>query len=207
MDVGCGTGELLSSVDKMKKFKRIFGVDISQTAIDAARNNCPAGRFGILNIEKEKLPEKFDAIVCMATLELKSVEDDRAAINNMSQMLAPGGHLILAVQHRREYWNKLDDQYNLRRYEAPELVEKCEKFGLKKVEMFSWGWPLYNIYYRLMAKAEYVNNPKNDGFGVNLASNLLFYLFFMDDLFVALGRGRWLFGVFTSLQESNEPKR
>lgn len=196
LDVGCGTGELLLFADEMKKFKKLCGIDVSQTAIDAARNNHPVGRFDVLDIEKEKLPERFDVIVCMATLELKSIEDDQAAINNMSQMLMPGGHLILAVQHRKEYWNKLDDQYNLRRYEALELVEKCEKAGLKNVEMFSWGWPLYNIYYRLMAKAEYVNNLKDNGFGVKLASCLLFYLFFFDDLFIASGRGRWLFGVF-----------
>jgi len=200
LDVGCGTGELLSSVEKTGQFSDISGIDISKAALIQAKQNCPSGNFVILDIEKTILPKKFDVITCLATLELNTVENDEAAIENMAEMLNPGGHLILAVQHSNKYWNKLDEKYNLRRYEAEDLKEKCAKAGLKCVEMFSWGWPLYNMYYRLMINAESNNIYKISNHFTKLVSNMIYYLFFFDDLFPDFDKGRWLFGAF----EKNE---
>lgn len=196
LDVGCGTGELLSSVEKTGQFSDINGIDISETALTQAKQNCPSGNFRILDIEKTVLFKKFDIITCLATLELNTVGNDEAAIENMAGMLNPSGHLILAVQHGNKYWNKLDEKYNLRRYEMKDLKEKCAKTGLKCVEMFSWGWPLYNIYYRLMVNAESNNIYKINGHFTKFVSNMMYYLFFFDDIFPDFNRGRWLFGAF-----------
>lgn len=198
LDVGCGTGELLLALYQ-NGFKNLWGADISETALNRAQLNCESCNFKILDIEKGKLDEKFDIVVSMATLELKSVRDDQSAINNMAKMLNNGGYLILALQHRKIYWSKLDDIYNLRRYETPELTEKCGKAGLKKVEMFSWGWPLYSMYYALMAGVQTGDSDAaavKNGFLTRLASYLLYLLFFVDDLFMVFGKGRWLLAVF-----------
>lgn len=208
LDVACGSGVFLSILAR-EYFKynnysssgvekiQLFGVDRSVIGLEMAKKKCIPCNFEILDIEKESLSGDFDIITCMNALE--EMKNDETALANMGRMLKIGGHLILVTPHSMKYWTKKDeDALNFRRYEINELARKCKKAGLEKVEIFTWGWPLFSLYYKFMAKVnqEKVLQEGGPGFLIALIQKILYRLFFFDDRFVRFNRGRVLLGVF-----------
>lgn len=199
LDVGCGDGGFLFFISRFHQFRELVGVDISRVAINLARKRFPSFTFSTIDIEKETLQRKFDIISSMATLE--TIADDQTVIGNMAKMLSDGGYVIIAVSHRMKYWTKLDEKRNFRRYEMRDLIEKFQSVGLEKREIFSWGWPVYTLYYTILLRASRYNLDgttvsKGHPFFSSFLSKVFYFLFFIDDLFVSAGRGRWLFAVF-----------
>jgi len=101
LDVGCGDGILGMLV--RNRFDEIYGVDISDKAIEAAQ------RRGIkaykVNLNVEGLPfedDYFDSLTCLATLQL--IYDIIFALREFHRVLKPGGEIILTVPNMRTYW-------------------------------------------------------------------------------------------------------
>ncbi|MBI2053685.1 MAG: methyltransferase domain-containing protein, partial [Candidatus Sungbacteria bacterium] len=107
LDVGCGSGLLLGLAAARQDYTKVVGADVALPALDLARVSYPSFSFAELDVQKEKLPETFDTIICLATIDI--LADDKAAFRNMAAMLASGGRLIISVQHDPAYWSKLDD--------------------------------------------------------------------------------------------------
>lgn len=196
LDVGCGSGLLLASAARMGVCALYAGSDIASASSEAARAAYPQFAFHTFDIQKEHLaPARFDAITCLATLDM--IRDDRAALGHMSAMLAPGGHLIISVQHDPMYWTALDEMRAWRRYRADELKARALEVGLETVRIFSWGWPFYHMYYRLLVQMpEGMHQAGGMTRTARIAGQLAYLLFFLDDLCIPLGRGRLLFAVF-----------
>jgi glycosyltransferase involved in cell wall biosynthesis len=72
----------------------------------------------------------LDTIVCCNVLE--HIEDDRAALQNMRDVLQPGGRLVLLVPAHARLYGPLDEHLrHFRRYEKAELEEKVTRSGLR----------------------------------------------------------------------------
>jgi len=101
LDVGCGDGILGMLV--RNRFEEIYGVDISDKAIEVAQ------RRGIkaykVNLNVEALPFEdnyFDSITCLATLQL--IYDINTMLREFNRVLKPDGELVLTVANMRAYW-------------------------------------------------------------------------------------------------------
>jgi methionine biosynthesis protein MetW len=101
LDVGCGDGTLGMLV--RNRFEEIYGVDISDKAIEVAQ------RRGIkaykVNLNVEALPFEdnyFDSITCLATLQL--IYDINTMLREFNRVLKPDGELVLTVPNMRAYW-------------------------------------------------------------------------------------------------------
>lgn len=188
LDVGCGTGELLSALPPT--MTDLTGVDISARALEQAHQHCGRGRFFKLDIERGSLPETFDVIFCANALE--EMEHDEAALRHMASMLTPRGALVIVTPHRRRYWTAKDVLAgNKRRYEREELAAKLQAAGFHDLHLTTWGWPLYRLWYRLMAvvKQEVVwQTPRRAGVARWLAA-AAYRALFLDDLFRGSPRG------------------
>ena len=91
------------------------------------------------------LAERLDTVVCLNVLE--HIEDDRASLRTMHQLLQPGGRLVLLVPSLRALYGTLDDALgHFRRYVPDELSEKlgAAGFHLRHLEYFNLagvpGW-------------------------------------------------------------------
>jgi methionine biosynthesis protein MetW len=101
LDVGCGDGTLGMLV--RNRFEEIYGVDISDKAIEVAQ------RRGIkaykVNLNVEALPFEdnyFDSITCLATLQF--IYDINTMLREFNRVLKPDGELVLTVPNMRAYW-------------------------------------------------------------------------------------------------------
>jgi ubiquinone/menaquinone biosynthesis C-methylase UbiE len=106
LDVGCGPGELVLTL--LRRGYDAVGIDISQGMIDiAARTIQSAGYTGYAGVsvgDIEKLtfdPASFDVVVASGVIEYQ--KDDRAALEQMTRVLKPGGYLIINVTNRYSY--------------------------------------------------------------------------------------------------------
>jgi SAM-dependent methyltransferase len=196
LDVGCGKGELLAAIAELKSFSRLVGVDVSAVPLERARRVAPRAELHVLDVCEAALPEQFDVITCMMTLDL--VPDEERAAASLAAMLKPGGHLLVVVQHDKKHASPLDVRYGVRRHDSGSLTALLREQGLEPVEVFSWGYPLFNSYYRLL------NAGATDSVGTSAVRSRLFraasaglvQLFRVDDWFKRSGKGRVLFGVF-----------
>lgn len=193
LDVACGTGRLLKEWEKSAT--DLVGVDASGEALKAATAYFPQARYQQLNIEKEKLLETFEWVFCTNALE--EMSQDTSALQNMADMVKPGGHLVLVVPHRKAYWTSKDKMAgNKRRYEREDLVAKVEQAGLTVIRTRAWGWPLYRLWYRFMENVDQGavwNSTGRKKRLAHLVAGLVYRVLYLDDCFTFLPYGSILF--------------
>lgn len=98
LDVGCGTG--VFSRYLASKGWRVKATDLSPIMIEKARSIAHEENisFEVACIEDLSSDLEFNAIIALSMLEY--VADDDAAIRKFSDMLAPGGVLVISVPNR-----------------------------------------------------------------------------------------------------------
>ncbi|MBI5788748.1 MAG: methyltransferase domain-containing protein [Candidatus Schekmanbacteria bacterium] len=194
LDIGCGDGFVLKSLTNYPLFQ-LFGMDVSQKAIELAQKRAGTNIqyiVGDLQSQEELPKRKFDFIICSEVLE--HLPEDKLALSNLAYLLSPKGKLLLTLPHNQEYWTPHDTAAaHLRRYEKQELIEKLQKNGFKVLRGFTWGYPLYNLYYNLVLKQLKPESTweKKKG-GVKVLAFLAYLLFFFDDFFIKGDKGRVL---------------
>ena len=178
LDVGCGECSLLNSIEENHYPSSVSGIDISQKALELCKKIIPSGSFYKLDITSEKLEEKFDLIVSADVIE--HLNNDQAAIRNISEMLNPGGRLIIStlLGEMRAVERQVG---HLRNYNKKDLLDKITNTGLEIEQVTTWGWPIFSPIYRNLLNL--INNKGTMGkFGIfrKVICNILYYLFYLN---------------------------
>jgi len=131
LDVGCGTGTMLSH---LASFGRAQGVDVDEEAVGYCRER---GLKDVRLGEAAKLPfpdRSYDLVTCLDVVE--HLDDDVAAFREMRRVLRPGGHLLVTVPANPFLWGD-QDEVNLhkRRYVAGELRDRLTESGLNVIRL------------------------------------------------------------------------
>lgn len=100
LDVGCNVGELLSDFRACYPNLQLAGIDINQSATEAAKAKVPDAEihqgFGF------KLPfaaSRFQYVTCIEVIEHVPEADRPALLSEIRRVLRPGGRLILRCPH------------------------------------------------------------------------------------------------------------
>jgi 2-polyprenyl-3-methyl-5-hydroxy-6-metoxy-1,4-benzoquinol methylase len=94
LDVGCGEGYLAEVISRRFPQAHITGVDLSASAVEAARGRVPAGRFEVASFEQlARWTERFDLVICSEVLE--HLQDPASGLAVLGQRAA--GHALLTV--------------------------------------------------------------------------------------------------------------
>jgi len=97
LDLGCGSGAPADV--EISKAHRVTGVDISQTQIDLARQNVPAGSFLRGDAGSvEFAAASFDAVVSFYTLEHIPRREHGVILRRIYQWLRAGGLLLISIE-------------------------------------------------------------------------------------------------------------
>jgi ubiquinone/menaquinone biosynthesis C-methylase UbiE len=97
LDLGCGSGDPADV--EIAKEHRVTGVDISQTQIDLARRNVPAGRFLHGDAASVHFPAvSFDAVISFYTLEHIPRREHAALLRRIHHWLQTSGLLLVSTE-------------------------------------------------------------------------------------------------------------
>jgi 2-polyprenyl-3-methyl-5-hydroxy-6-metoxy-1,4-benzoquinol methylase len=124
LDIGCGTGDFIQQIVENKNME-ITGSEIYLKGIAYAKKNLPSVDFVQFDVTQGKIGEQFHIITAFDVIE--HIENDNAALSNISHMLKKDGVLIVSVPQHMFLWSKLDEIVkHKRRYSRRELVAKLK---------------------------------------------------------------------------------
>ena len=143
LDVGCGPGILLDALHARMPEARYFGVDRAAVTCAHNRTRLPWATFDPLDLGRDRLAQRFDAVVCSEVLE--HVQEHEAALTHLVAMT--GRWLLLTVPTGRLF--PLEQGFgHLRHYELPWLCAEIERRGLRIVRAEAWGFPWMTAFKR-----------------------------------------------------------
>ena len=126
------------------------GVDIDAEAIKAAARIHPERSYKCADLGDAAFPDiigsgLFDTVFCANVLE--HIDNDSLAVNNLLQVLRPGGHLLLFVPAFNFLYTDLDRLAgHIRRYNRQQLLQTLPEQGVSvlRIEYFNpvggLGW-------------------------------------------------------------------
>ncbi len=139
LDLGCATGGFLSTLQG--PFWKLFGIEMSEDAANAARTRCGAEVFVGDILDAPFAPESFDAITCFNVFE--HMYEPRAVLTRIAKWLKAGGIFYTmmpnidsaAARIFRSYWYALELPRHLYHFSPLTLKKMAEASGLKKVSV------------------------------------------------------------------------
>jgi SAM-dependent methyltransferase len=146
LEIGCGAGDLCATLHDMGY--DVKGIDSSERAIQLCqelyKNLYQAGKVDFLRKSIYDLDDTFDMILMFEVLE--HIEDDRAALSRVHDLLRPSGLLLLSVPAHESLFGPSDVfAGHYRRYDRAKLIALLEesRFGVQTI--WSYGVPLANM--------------------------------------------------------------
>jgi SAM-dependent methyltransferase len=137
LEVGCGTGFVLSGIAAAYPELETTGSEVAIEGLGFAARRIPATRLIQMDARRIPFSGEFDAAGVFDVIE--HVEDDRAVLRALHGALAPGGGLLLTVPQHPALWSEYDVRaHHVRRYQADELRDKVVEAGFDLVRMTSF---------------------------------------------------------------------
>jgi len=130
LEIGCGTGFVLSGVAEANPRLEVSGSEIHSAGLNYAADRIKHAVLFQMDARKIPFESEFDVIGAFDVLE--HIEEDEKVLAEIFHAVLPGGGLILTVPQHRFLWSQQDEYaYHVRRYEAKELSNKVEKAGFQ----------------------------------------------------------------------------
>lgn len=172
LDIGCGTGEVLSEIVRLNPQAKIIGTDISKYAILIASKKLPNSKFYLIK-NGEKLPindNSIDFIVCLDVIE--HIYDIQNIYREFKRILKPGGKILITTPYYGLIKNIIivltcfDRVFNpfeghIRFFSKKTLLKAFKQinFGVIEIGYFGRFYPLWNGIYILAFKKSQKRNP------------------------------------------------
>lgn len=137
LEVGCGTGFVLSGLRAAFPHLRLAGSEPLAEGLELARQRLPD--VELIQAEATGMPfeEEFDVVGAFDVLE--HIEDDRQALIGIAGAIRPGGGMIVLVPQHPWLWSELDEiGRHRRRYTRGELTRTVTAAGLEVVFVSSF---------------------------------------------------------------------
>jgi len=147
VDIGCGTGELISYLAMEFNPQNLLGLDISKVGILKAQENYPNLNFTQIEIDNDGLSNKTiksgaDIIVCSEVLE--HLEEPEEILGFIKTNLTANGVLIVTVPAGpMSFLEKYIGHH--RHYTKDSLTHLLEVTGFSKIEIQRAGFPGINL--------------------------------------------------------------
>lgn len=130
LEVGCGTGFVLSGVTEAFPKARLVGTEIFVEGLKYAEKRVPDATLIQMDARAVPYVDEFDVAVAVDVIE--HIEEDRQVLSQLYGAVRSGGGIIISVPQHKWLWSQSDDYAcHVRRYDAGDLHEKIETAGFK----------------------------------------------------------------------------
>jgi len=137
LEVGCGTGFVLSGIARELPQARLVGTEIFVEGLGFAAQRVPGAE--LMQMDARKLPyaDEFDVTCAFDVIE--HIDEDEAVLANLHRATRPGGTCLLSVPQHMWLWSPVDEEAcHKRRYTAEELERKAVAAGFHVVRSTSF---------------------------------------------------------------------
>ena len=176
LDVGCGVGILLNAIHDRYPSARLGGTEYSEKALARTHARLSLIETHKLNLSTEALQETYDLVTCVDVLE--HIEDDSTAMMNLRAMTK--NYLLVVIPLGPLFEVERLRVGHLHGYSRKEVDRKLRRAGFEIVRTIQWGFPLYNLYRRLLHRLPEAATTGKYGAGKRLSSLLLYCLLFIN---------------------------
>lgn len=137
LEIGCGTGFVLSGIEQALPKLTLYGSEIFTIGLGFAKGRLSKAELFQMDARKIPFENEFDLIGAFDVLE--HIKEDDIVLGQMYQALHNSGSIILTVPQHPFLWSQADDYaHHVRRYRAQELKTKVERAGFKVIRMTSF---------------------------------------------------------------------
>jgi hypothetical protein len=185
LDAGCAQPFLLQAI--VERFGVLgFGCDVADQVMAQNQEALPGCTFRVVDLTRETWPggRQFDLVVCSEVLE--HLADWKAAVANLVQMARKD--LVITVPSGP--MRAMDRMVgHLQHFRGAELCAALEEQGSVIQTVRFWGFPMHTLYKSLISALSPAkvytafSGGQSYGPGKKLLSQLLYGLFFANDLF------------------------
>jgi len=137
LEVGCGTGYVLSGLRERFPQMELFGSEVFPQGLRFAAERLPGVSLWQMDARHLPFREEFDVIGAFDVLE--HIEEDEAVLAQLRHGVRPGGGILLTVPQHPSLWSDTDVRaHHVRRYVADDLKAKVERAGFEVTRMTSF---------------------------------------------------------------------
>ncbi len=137
LEIGCGTGFVLSGIRKEFQDIKLFGSDIFSEGFAYAKERVPGATFFQMDARNIPFENEFDVIGAFDVIE--HVEEDEVVLSQIFRAVKSGGGVILMVPNHPWLWSNNDEiGCHKRRYTKKGLLAKVEKTGFQILRLTSF---------------------------------------------------------------------
>jgi len=129
LEVGCGTGFVLTRMHAVFPDMRLVGSELSARGLAVARRRLPNAE--LLQMDARRIPydSEFDVVGAFDVIE--HIDEDVLVLEQMAQAARPGGGVLVTVPQHPSLWSPADDfSHHRRRYVRSELTSKLASAGV-----------------------------------------------------------------------------
>lgn len=137
LEVGCGTGFVLTGIAKSFPKARTVGSEIYTAGLAFATKRLP--NVELFQMDARKLPYEAEFDVVAAFDVIEHILEDELVLKNFHRAIKPGGGCLITVPQHRWLWSPVDEAAcHQRRYTAKELHAKVVAAGFRIVRSTSF---------------------------------------------------------------------
>lgn len=137
LEIGCGTGFVLSGIEKAFPKLTCCGSEIVSTGLTFAAQRLARAELFQMDARHIPFENQFDVIGAFDVLE--HIKEDPTVLAEMYRATQTDGGIILTVPQHPWLWSQADDYaHHVRRYRAQELKTKVERAGFKVARVTSF---------------------------------------------------------------------
>ena len=137
LEVGCGTGFVLSGISAACPHLKLAGSEISSAGLAYAAQRVPGADFFQMDARAIPFAEEFDVIGAFDVLE--RIEEDEKVLGQMYRAIRAGGCLLITVPQHEFLWSRMDvHACHVRRYAERDLAAKVRAAGFEVLRLTSF---------------------------------------------------------------------
>jgi 2-polyprenyl-3-methyl-5-hydroxy-6-metoxy-1,4-benzoquinol methylase len=190
LDIGVGTGRILSVYVDSPKVKEIYGLDIAESMVKLCQqkyqNNQKVKDIRVVDVAKQGIPYAGSFDFISAVRVLKYNENWRDTISQVSNHLSPDGLFLFTMPNYNSITRFLKYKIIIYRTTSKEIRDLCDDRGLELISLVGFA-KIPDRIYSLSNNPLYVNTVL---FAEHLLECLFGKIMLGRELFIVVKRKR-----------------